>query len=111
MAAWKPRLALLARHIPVVGVLVLACFWGCPSQRLFGISCPGCGLTRAWLSFFQGDWRSAAEYHLFFLPVPVFLFLLAHRGTAFLPASRRLDGGLVAFAVVLAAYQVWRTVF
>ena len=28
---------------------------GCPFRFFFGISCPGCGMTRAWLAFFTGD--------------------------------------------------------
>jgi hypothetical protein len=37
-----------------------------------GIDCPGCGLTRCFVSMGQLDWRSALQFH----PVGVFLFSL-----------------------------------
>jgi hypothetical protein len=50
---------------------------GCPIKALSGISCPGCGMTRATLSALQFHFRDAFYYHpLFFLtPFMFFLFL------------------------------------
>lgn len=50
----------------------------CPIRFFTGISCAGCGMSRAWLSFLQGDIRSAFYYHpLFLLVIPgALLFLL-----------------------------------
>ncbi|MBO4325286.1 MAG: DUF2752 domain-containing protein [Lachnospiraceae bacterium] len=45
---------------------------GCPVKYITGISCPGCGMTRAWKAVLK--WHSfgaAFEYHpLWFLPIP-----------------------------------------
>lgn len=42
---------------------------GCPIRFLSGISCAGCGMSRAWLSLLRGDFAAAAFYHpLFWLP-------------------------------------------
>jgi hypothetical protein len=58
--------------------LTLAAFgmgaWQCPFIHVLGIPCPGCGLTRASLFLFRGDWRRAIDFHAF---APVFIIALA----------------------------------
>lgn len=49
----------------------------CPIRFFTGISCAGCGMSRAWLSFLQCDIRSAFYYHpLFLLVIPGALLFL-----------------------------------
>ncbi|MDE6839940.1 MAG: DUF2752 domain-containing protein [Oscillospiraceae bacterium] len=91
--------------------MALEGLFGCPIYRWSGLMCPGCGLTRAWLCFLCGDWGQAVQYHLLFLPTPVFLFLFAHRETALVPQGRWLDVTLAGYALMLAVYHVWRTCF
>ena len=44
----------------------------CPIKYLTGISCPGCGMSRAYLHLLMFDMQGALYYHpLFFIP-PVF---------------------------------------
>ncbi len=31
----------------------------CPSQTIFGVDCPGCGLTRSFIFLAHGDWHAA----------------------------------------------------
>ena len=61
-----------------VVLLAIAAFYGvlhllgitCPIRFFTGISCPGCGMTRAWLSLLRGDYHQAFDYHpLFILPL------------------------------------------
>jgi len=48
---------------------------GCPIKFFTGISCPGCGMTRAWAHLIQLDIKGAFYYHpLFILPI-IYLFL------------------------------------
>ncbi len=48
----------------------------CPIKFVTGISCAGCGMSRAWLSLLRLDVRGAFFYHpLFFLP-PLFVVVL-----------------------------------
>ncbi|MCI9403471.1 MAG: DUF2752 domain-containing protein [Oscillospiraceae bacterium] len=61
--------------------LILRCLLGCPIYRWFGFTCPGCGLTRAWLLFLSGDWQGAFHQHFLFLLAPVFILLYTRRDT------------------------------
>ena len=50
---------------------------GCPIRALSGLSCPGCGMTRAVLSVLRLDFSAAFHYHpLFFLPPFMFMLFL-----------------------------------
>ena len=52
----------------VVGVTVFFVFkLPCLSQYLFGVSCPGCGITRAFLAVFSGDIALAFKMHPFWI--------------------------------------------
>jgi hypothetical protein len=37
----------------------------CPFRRLSGLSCFGCGMTRAWTSLLHGDFVAALQFHPF----------------------------------------------
>ncbi len=50
---------------------------GCPIKFFTGISCPGCGMTRAWLCLLHLDVHGAFHYHpLFILPIPAVLLMI-----------------------------------
>lgn len=52
----------------------------CPIRFLTGVSCPGCGMSRAWLAALRLDWQAAFAFHpLFLLPVPAAGLLLFRR--------------------------------
>lgn len=52
----------------------------CPILFLTGISCAGCGMSRAWLSLLRLDLAGAFAFHpLFWLPVPAAALLLFRR--------------------------------
>ena len=49
----------------------------CIYIRFFGLPCPGCGMTRAWMSVFHLDFKAAFRYHpLFWAVIPVYLYIL-----------------------------------
>ena len=52
----------------------------CPILFLTGISCAGCGMSRAWMALLRLDVSAAFQYHpLFWLPVPAGIALLCRR--------------------------------
>ena len=51
----------------------------CPIKFITGISCAGCGMSRAWMSLIKLDPAAAFSYHpLFFLP-PIMLLMYLFR--------------------------------
>lgn len=57
---------------------------GCPIKFISGISCPGCGMTRAALSLLQLDFASAFYYH------PLFPLVFVMGGSFVLNAFEKL---------------------
>lgn len=78
---------------------------GCPIAFLTGISCAGCGMTRAWLAAFQGDVRLAMYYHpLFWMVIPLIIWFLTGQRM-----NRRLYRvGLAVFAILFILLYIWR---
>lgn len=48
-------------------ILFLVFIYKCPFRLLFHYPCPGCGLSRAVISFLKGDIKEAFNYHPLFL--------------------------------------------
>ena len=73
-AVLKERLLLL---LIILGICLLLSIlpMGCPLKYLTGISCPGCGMTRAFLSLLLPDVSLALHYHPLFILVPVMAIL------------------------------------
>ena len=76
--------------------------FGCPIKALTGVSCAGCGMTRAWMEALSGNWGAAFAYHPLFWTVPfgVLVFLFRRR------MPRRLVTGL-AWAAGIAFLAVY----
>ncbi|MEG2348391.1 MAG: DUF2752 domain-containing protein [Clostridia bacterium] len=64
---------LLVEIILFTIVVILKVPLECMFQRYFHIACPGCGMTRAFLSILELDFISAIRYNI--LSVPIFAFL------------------------------------
>lgn len=81
------------------GFLLLARLWHLPCvfQRLFGVPCPGCGMTRAWLSVFRGQLTAAFAHHPLFRTVPLLYGYLLADGLLFrrVRVDRVLPGQLL----------------
>lgn len=61
-----------------LAIVVIGVYWvlnifgiGCPIKYLTGVSCAGCGMTRAWLSVLRLDFSTAFYYHPLFLFPPI----------------------------------------
>lgn len=65
-----------------IKILLLICivyylitwFTGCPIKYFTGISCPGCGMTRAWIALLHLDIAQAFSFHPLFFTVPFIIF-------------------------------------
>ncbi len=67
------------------GVVILALVLGsdaiCLSKLALGLPCPGCGLTRAFLSAFRGDMAAAFTWHPLFPAIPIVIGILIAKNT------------------------------
>jgi len=57
---------------------------GCPFRWVTGIPCPACGTTRAYVSFFNLDFKGAFLHHPLFWLLPILLFIGIHKDTRML---------------------------
>ena len=57
----------------------ITCFF----NSLFGIPCPGCGMTRAVTSAIRFDFISAFQYHAMFWSIPVLYLYFLYDGHLF----------------------------
>lgn len=67
--SWKRDLPAIAGVVLLYWVLHLLGI-GCPIRFVTGISCAGCGMTRAWLSVLSLDFSGAFYYHPLWPLVP-----------------------------------------
>ena len=87
---WRGRLATLG----LLGGGALLVVWSgipvCPTATLFGIPCPGCGLTRASLLLLSGDVHGALGLHpLVFVLLPLISAALAWGAASYLRGTRQ----------------------
>jgi len=82
-------------HGTAICVLLFLMFvYKCPFSYFFGVPCPGCGVSRAYLAALHFDFRAAFAYHpLFFTVAPAILYV-AHRNVL----RKRLKGKTETFA-------------
>ncbi len=90
---------------------------GCPILYITGFPCPGCGLTRAYIAFFHGNFVDAFRYHPLFWLLPPLLFVAFHGNTKMLkwisPKGRTLFlilGAIVFVGVYLLRLLVFHNI-
>ncbi|MGI8493925.1 MAG: DUF2752 domain-containing protein [Pyrinomonadaceae bacterium] len=88
----------------------------CPLFQLFGINCPGCGLTRGFHALFHGDILTALHYNAL-LPLYAFIlgyilvsvFLIAVRGRG-LSWKVFTPNALYALLILMLVFAVLRNI-
>ena len=74
-----------ALHSLIVGLLLFGVFYLvtrfvsiplCPIKNIFGISCPGCGMTRGFIAILKLDFISAIRYNV--LSIPLFVGIIVY---------------------------------
>ncbi len=84
----------------------------CPLNFLFGIPCPLCGITRAFLSVLRGDFASAFYYHpLWPLVLLVILFIVLKQTGILRVSYKSMNIGAVIIALVFLVCFILRHVF
>ncbi|MGO9115724.1 MAG: DUF2752 domain-containing protein [Thermoguttaceae bacterium] len=84
----------------------------CPSQTIFHVDCPGCGLTRSLIYLAHGDWqRSLAKHRLGWLFALVLVLQIPYRLVALLGRNRLPLGQrfpkLFGMALIVALIGNW----
>jgi len=88
-------------YLIIIAVLIVFyTFVGCPFRVFLGITCPGCGMSRAAEALLKFDFSLAFQMHplIFFMPFALIVWLIRKK----IP-PKIFDGMLVAAAVVMFA--------
>lgn len=96
-------------------VLVALPFPLCPTARVLGVPCPGCGMTRASLALLRGHLREAVALHpLVPIVLPLVAWLVGREALAFVrgrpvPLDPRLARATTPLAIglAIAVLGVW----
>lgn len=75
---------------------------GCIWHRLFGIICPGCGMTRAVVALINGDITAAFYYHPMVWSLPIIIIYIAADGRVF--KNKMINYGITA--VIAAGFAI-----
>jgi Protein of unknown function (DUF2752) len=86
----------------------------CASRSLFGVRCPGCGLTRSVIHFAEGDWRASWQSHrlgglmavLIALQIPYRLLALRRPDRPLLPVRLQIFFGSALIALLIGNWLV-----
>lgn len=59
------------KFICLTVLLIIGFVIGCPIKKIFNVTCPACGVTRAWLYLLEGKVSAAFRSNFLFLPLTV----------------------------------------
>ena len=85
----------------------------CPIKKTIGLYCPGCGITRMFLSLLKLDFYQAFRYNpLLFITLPIFIFFI---GNAILTKKEPLYNKVpnkiwIATIILFISYGVLRNI-
>ena len=69
----------IAALIAAMIIFEIPCFY----RAIFNIPCPGCGITRAYISLFHGDLKKAFEFNFMFWSAPIIFLYYFFDGNLF----------------------------
>lgn len=87
--------------------LIYILFTGCPIKLFTGVSCAGCGMSRAYFSLLHLNFRDAFYYHPLF-PCPV-IFIAVYIMTKFgfpQKAAKAIYGVMIFLFIVVYIYRM-----
>ena len=83
--------------------------YGCIYRNIFDIPCPGCGMTRAWISFLNGKINDAFYYHPLFWSVPIIMLLVIFENK--IKNKKMLSILFIIFAILFIGVYLYRLIF
>ena len=100
MLKQKCKGALIVALAALYGLVI-----GCPVYRVFGWSCPGCGMSRAFLAALRLDFSAAFSYHpLFCLFLPETAYVILRGKTLKIPDRWELAIGIVSLGLLIIVW-------
>ena len=81
----------------------------CPIKFITGISCAGCGMTRACLSAISFDFAKAFEYHPLWITLPLTAFFLIFFKIK--KNEKAFDTTILIFAILMLSVYFYRMIF
>jgi len=63
-------------RIMLAAVIIIFFLYKCPFEYIFGIPCPGCGMTRAFIALLKLDFAEAFYFHPLF-PIVIVVLIFA----------------------------------
>lgn len=81
---------------------------GCPIKFVTGISCMGCGMTRAWAALLRLDFAAAFYYHPLFMLPPVAVIVYLAKSKINLKIYKII---MLTMAMAFITIYVYRLVF
>ena len=80
----------------------------CPIKYITGISCAGCGMSRAWMAFLQLDIAKAFAYHPLFWLVPIAVIVLLCKSKINIKIYKIIIFTIIImFAIVYMCRLIW----
>ncbi len=104
----KVEIFIISGIIAVYAVLSVLGVATCPSKVFFGIPCPGCGISRAFMSALQLDFAAAFEYNPLWILVPVVLIIVT--ALSAYDKNRAVEIIVIAFIVLAFLVYIYRIV-
>lgn len=84
----------------LAALLIYILFTGCPIKLFTGISCAGCGMSRAYFSLLHLNFREAFHYHPLFLCPVIFVAVYIMTKLGFPKKAAKVIYSIMAFLFI-----------
>ncbi len=105
MKITKLKDKILTTLAAAIVILIMYVFdLSCPFLSLFDIPCPGCGMTRAYISLLNLNVKGAFSFHPMFWSVPILFAFYLFDGKIFRP---KWVNALISTAIYAGFFVLW----
>lgn len=92
----------------VLILIIVSGYYICPFKYVFGIDCPGCGMTRAFVSCLQFDFAAAFKHHPLFLILGIeTIYVVFHKQISSLIHPNKKAELIIGIVSILLLLIVW----